>query len=54
MANPSNRRVWKLLHERLDVQGFLVLGTKESMHFTPYAKCYEEIDAGERIYRRIR
>jgi chemotaxis protein methyltransferase CheR len=47
-------RVWKLIHESLAVQGFVVLGTKESLQFSPYADCYEEIDARERIYRRVR
>jgi chemotaxis protein methyltransferase CheR len=47
-------RVWKLIHDSLAMQGFLVLGTKESLHFSPHANCYEEIDAGERIYRRVR
>ena len=33
--------------------GILALGHKESIHFTPFADRYEEIDGIERIYRKV-
>jgi chemotaxis protein methyltransferase CheR len=46
-------RVHKLFYESLDMFGVLALGHKESIHFTPYADCYEELDREERIYRKV-
>jgi chemotaxis protein methyltransferase CheR len=45
--------VHRLFYESLDTFGILALGHKESIHFTPFAQKYEEIDAHERIYRKI-
>lgn len=47
-------RVHKLLYDSLGMFGFLGLGSKESLRFSPYANCYEEIDAEARIYRKVR
>jgi chemotaxis protein methyltransferase CheR len=47
-------RVHTLFHESLDTFGILALGHKESILFTPFADAYEELDAAERIYRKIR
>jgi chemotaxis protein methyltransferase CheR len=46
-------RVHELFHESLEPFGILALGHKESLTFTPFAPRYEELDAGERIYRKI-
>jgi chemotaxis protein methyltransferase CheR len=46
-------RVHELFYESLDTFGILALGHKESIHFTPYVDCYDEIDATERIYRKV-
>jgi chemotaxis protein methyltransferase CheR len=46
-------RVHELFYESLDTFGILALGHKESIHFTPYVDRYEEIDATERIYRKV-
>ena len=46
-------RVHKLFYESLDMFGILGLGHKESIHFTPYANRYEELDREERIYRKV-
>jgi chemotaxis protein methyltransferase CheR len=46
-------RVHRLLYESLGLSGFLGLGRKESIRFTPYETRYEEYDAEEKLYRRI-
>jgi len=46
-------RVHQLFYESLDTFGTLALGRKESMAFTPFAECYDVVDAAERIYRKI-
>jgi len=46
-------RVHELFYESLGRFGILALGHKESIGFTPYADRYEEVDADERLYRRI-
>jgi chemotaxis protein methyltransferase CheR len=47
-------RVHALFHDSLEMFGALALGHKESLAFTSHAGSYEEIDAAERIYRKIR
>jgi chemotaxis protein methyltransferase CheR len=51
---PLQDRVHRLFVESLEMFGVLALGHKESVAFTPCAARYEEIDADERLYRRIR
>jgi chemotaxis protein methyltransferase CheR len=46
-------RVHELFYESLETFGILGLGHKESIHFTPYADRYEELDRDERIYRKV-
>jgi len=46
-------RVHGLFYDSLDRFGVLALGHKESIAFSPYADRYEELDAAERIYRKI-
>jgi chemotaxis protein methyltransferase CheR len=45
--------VHRLFYESLETFGVLGLGHKESIGFTPHADSYEELDAAERIYRKI-
>jgi chemotaxis protein methyltransferase CheR len=47
-------RVHDLFYESLPRLGILALGHKESIAFTPRASYYEEFDAGERLYRKVR
>jgi chemotaxis protein methyltransferase CheR len=47
-------RVHHLLYESLAVFGFLGLGNKESIKFTPLEACYEEFDGREKLYRKIK
>ncbi|KAA9002107.1 protein-glutamate O-methyltransferase CheR [Paenibacillus spiritus] len=43
-----------LFHESLSRFGVLVLGAKESIHFTRYSDCYEPLDRVEKIYRKVK
>jgi chemotaxis protein methyltransferase CheR len=47
-------RVHRLLFESLAYFGTLIVGTKESLRFTPHEADYEAVDARQKIYRRIR
>jgi chemotaxis protein methyltransferase CheR len=47
-------RAHQLFYDSLDMLGFLGLGSRESVRFTPCESCYEEIVGGHRIYRKIR
>jgi chemotaxis protein methyltransferase CheR len=51
---PLQNRVHELFYESLERFGVLALGHKESIRFTGFESCYEELDAAERLYRRIR
>lgn len=46
-------RVHALFHESLSHFGILVLGAKESIHFTDFTNSYEALDREEKIYRKI-
>ncbi|NUU61183.1 CheR family methyltransferase [Paenibacillus agri] len=43
-----------LFNESLGRFGVLVLGSKESIHFTRYSDSYEPLDRVEKIYRKIK
>jgi chemotaxis protein methyltransferase CheR len=47
-------RVHGLLYGSMALAGFLCLGNRESIKFTPHESCYEPFDSNERIYRRIK
>ena len=47
-------RVHRLLYESLATSGWMALGNRESIRFTPLEDCYEELDERERIYRRTK
>jgi chemotaxis protein methyltransferase CheR len=46
-------RVHRLFYESLMTFGVLGLGAKESIHFGPHEDAYEELDANERLYRKV-
>ena len=46
--------VHKLFYESLPTFGVLALGHKESIAFSPHVDSYEELDAQEKLYRKIR
>jgi chemotaxis protein methyltransferase CheR len=51
---PLQGRVHQLFHESLARFGMLGLGSKESINFSRYEHCYEEIDVEQRLYRKLR
>ncbi len=46
-------RVHRLFYDSLERFGVLALGHKESIRFTGFEHSYEELDAEERLYRKI-
>ena len=46
--------VYRLFHESLSTFGVLALGQKETIKFSPHETGYEELDAAERLYRKVR
>ena len=47
-------RVHSLFYESLVPFGFLCLGSKESLRFSKYEDCYEQMSPREKIYRRVK
>jgi chemotaxis protein methyltransferase CheR len=47
------QRVHRLFYDSLARFGVLGLGQKETLRFTDLEDCYEELDAREKLYRRI-
>lgn len=47
-------RVHELFYESLETFGVLGLGHKEAMSFTPFEDRFEELDADEKLYRKVR
>jgi chemotaxis protein methyltransferase CheR len=47
-------RVHRLFYDSLVNFGVLGLGQKESIHFSPHASSYEELDGREKLYRKVR
>jgi chemotaxis protein methyltransferase CheR len=46
--------VHRLFYSSLATFGVLALGQKETIRFSPHEACYEELDAAERLYRKVR
>src|SRR5690606_29800929 len=46
-------RVHQLFYDSLPVYGILALGSKESLRFSSLEDRYEELDAREKIYRKV-
>jgi chemotaxis protein methyltransferase CheR len=47
-------RVHELLYESLTAFGMLGMGQKETVRFSPFQACYEELDAAQKWYRKVR
>jgi chemotaxis protein methyltransferase CheR len=47
-------RVHELFYNSLEHFGILALGHKESIRFTGFESVYEELDAQEKLYRKVR
>jgi chemotaxis protein methyltransferase CheR len=52
-AQPLQAHVHGLFYESLAMFGVLALGQKETIRFSPYEASFEELDAEERLYRKI-
>ena len=48
------RRVHNLIYESLVMFGVFGVGNKESLRFTPREAEYDELDADNRLYRKVR
>jgi chemotaxis protein methyltransferase CheR len=46
--------VHALLYESLELFGILGVGSRESLRFTPFESCYEELDGHAKLYRKIK
>ena len=53
-APPLQERVHRLFYESLAMFGVLALGQKETVRFSAFDRAYEDLDAEERLYRKIR
>lgn len=52
--NALQDRVHDLLYQSLALGGVLVVGSKESLQFTPHLKDYEAVDEREKIFRKMK
>jgi chemotaxis protein methyltransferase CheR len=52
-TKPLHDRVHRLFYESLVHLGYLGLGSKEAIQFTPHDEAYEVVDRRSKIYRRI-
>ena len=52
-ARPLQDRVHRLFYESLGRFGVLALGHKETIKFSGHEECYEELDAAEKLYRKV-
>lgn len=52
-SRPLQERVHRLLYESLGRLGFLGLGSKETVQFTPFERSYQAIDPAHKIYRKM-
>jgi chemotaxis protein methyltransferase CheR len=50
---PLQERTHTLFHDSLAMFGILGLGARESLRFLPQEQSYEQLEAGEKLYRRI-
>jgi chemotaxis protein methyltransferase CheR len=50
---PLQQRVHGLLYDSLATFGILGLGNKETLQFTPHERDFEQIEVGNKLYRRI-
>ena len=46
-------KVHRLFYESLTTFGVLALGAKESIRFSPFEDRYEELDANERLFKKV-
>ena len=51
---PLQEHVHRLFYESLATFGVLALGEKETIKFSPHEDAYEELDAAEKLYRKVK
>ena len=51
---PLQEPVHRLFYESLARFGILALGQKETIKFSPHEDAYEELDAAEKLYRKVK
>lgn len=49
-----SERVHGLFYQSLAPLGFLCLGSRESIRFSPHENCYETFESTEKIYRKVK
>jgi chemotaxis protein methyltransferase CheR len=52
-SRPLQERTHTLFHGSLSMFGILGLGSKETIRFLPHEQFYEQVEPGEKLYRRI-
>ena len=52
-SRPLQERVHRLLYDSLGRLGFLGLGSKETVQFTPFEHRYQALDPVHKIYRKV-
>ncbi len=52
-ATPLQERVHRLFYDSLAMFGVLALGQKETIRFSPHEGSFEELDAEERLFKKI-
>ncbi|HSO02030.1 MAG TPA: CheR family methyltransferase, partial [Gaiellaceae bacterium] len=53
-AQPLQAHVHGLFYDSLSMFGVLALGQKETIRFSPHERAFEELDAEERLYKKVR
>ena len=53
-AQPLQHHVHRLFYDSLAMFGVLALGQKETIRFSPKERYFEELDADERLYKKVR
>src|SRR5690606_40800994 len=51
---PLQEKVLTLFDESLESLGFLALGTKETLKFTPLAERFQQVERDQKIWRKDR
>ena len=52
-AQPLQERVHDLFYDSLALLGVLALGPKETIRFSPHERSFEEVDAEERLFKKV-
>ena len=52
-APPLQERVHKLFYDSLAMSGVLALGPKETIRFSPHEHSFAELDAEERLFKKV-